>query len=55
MLKRHLTGRQGYMHAAPANDFGIVEGSNTEISEGNVMLHRVVKGTLVTLKSTSNS
>ncbi|KAG0560084.1 hypothetical protein M758_10G148200 [Ceratodon purpureus] len=44
MLKRHLTGGRDYAYTAPAKDYGIVEESNTEISEGNVMLHRVVQG-----------
>ena len=52
MLKRHLTGGRDYAYTAPAKDYGIVEESNTEISEGNVMLHRVVQGIqLVSLKS----
>lgn len=48
MLKRRITGKRDFVYTAP------VEESNTDVSEGNVMLHRVVQGTpFVILKSCS--
>jgi len=39
MLKKRMTGKRDIVYTAPVDEF------NTDGSEGNVMLHRVVQGT----------